>query len=66
MSNQSWNEQKFQTHWNKLEWVNTRSSSKGKNLFYVSSNEFYLKDNNKTVNWVNNQKLKHQNLEVFF
>ena len=66
MSNQSWNERKLQTHWNIIEWVNTRSSSKGKNLFYVSSNEFYLKDNNKTANWVNNQKLKHQNLEVFF
>ena len=31
--NQSWNDWKFQIHWNKLEWVNPRSRDERKILF---------------------------------
>ena len=33
MTNQSWKEWKFQINWNKLEWVNPRSSIEGKKQF---------------------------------
>ena len=42
MENQSWNDWKFTIHWNKLEWVNTRSRIKGNNRFCPSS-IFFLK-----------------------
>ena len=38
---QEWNYWKFQIHWNKIEWVNTRSHDKRKNLFSVSSKIFF-------------------------
>ena len=52
MSNQSYNDWKFQIHWNKLEWVNKRGPIEGENNLCVSSNELFLKDNNKTAHWV--------------
>ena len=33
MSNQSWNDWKFQIYWNKIERVNPRSHNEGKNPF---------------------------------
>ena len=57
MANQSWNECKFQTHWNKLEWLNPISCAEGKNTFCVSSRKLCLKDNNKTANWVGHSEL---------
>ena len=52
MSNQSWNDCKCQIHWNKLEWVNTKSRIEGKNAFCVSSKKLCLEDDNKTAHWV--------------
>ena len=49
MANQSWNEWKFQIHWDKLKWVNPRICIEGKNPFCVSSQKLWLKDNNKTT-----------------
>ena len=40
MSNKSWNDWKFQIHWNKVEWVNRISCIEGNNLFCVYSNIF--------------------------
>ena len=57
MENQSWNEWRFQIHWNKIDWVNPRNSSKGNNPFCVFSKIFCLKDNNKTAHWVTQSKL---------
>ena len=39
-ANQEWNDWKFQIHWNKLEWVNTRSRDERKNPFCVSQKYF--------------------------
>ena len=58
MENQNWNGWKFQIHWNKLEWVNPRSCSEGRNHFCVSSKKLCLKDNNKTAHWVGHKKTK--------
>ena len=66
MENQSWNYWKFQIHWNKLEWVNSRSRIEVNNPFCVYSNKFCLKDNNKTVHWVGHSKLKPLYLEYFY
>ena len=52
MTNQSWNDWKFQIHWNKIEWVNPRSDTEGNNLFCVSYKTICLKDNNRTAHWV--------------
>ena len=35
MENQSWNDWRFQIHWNKIDWVNPRNGSKGNNPFCV-------------------------------
>ena len=40
MSNKSWNDWKFQIHWNKVEWVNRISFIEGNNLFCVYSKIF--------------------------
>ena len=42
MSSQSWNDWKFQIHWNNIEWVNTINGSEGKNIFCVSNRKFYV------------------------
>ena len=39
-SNQDWNVWKFQIHWNKLEWVNTRSGNEHKKSLFVYFNSF--------------------------
>ena len=49
MTNQSWKYWKFQIHWNKLGWVNSRSLIDVNNPSFVSSKKLCLKDNNKTV-----------------
>ena len=66
MENQSWNDWKFTIHWNKLEWVHTRSRIEGNNSFCVSSNGFCFKDNNKTAHWVGHSKLNPLDLEDFY
>ena len=58
MANNFLNKWKFKIHWNKFEWVNPRNRNERKNPFCVSSNFFFLTDNNKTTHWVGNSKLK--------
>ena len=55
---------KFQIHWNKLKWVNTRSREERKNLFCVSS--IFFKDNNKPEHWVGHSKLGSLDIDEFF
>ena len=64
MADQNWDDWKFQIHWNKLEWVNTRSCIEGNNPFCVSPNKFIFKDNNKTAHWVGFQKLKPLDINI--
>ena len=66
MENESWNEWIFKMNWNKIEWVNQRNISEGKNPFCVSSKKFHLKDNNKTSHWVGHSKLKILALEDLY
>ena len=66
MKDQSWNDWRFQIHWNKLGWANPRSLIEGKNPFCVSSKKLCLKYNNRTEHWVGHQKLKPLYKEDFF
>ena len=65
MANQSWNDWKFQIHWNKLEWVNPRSPIEGNNPFCVSSEKLYLTDNNKSAHGDGHLELKPLDIEGF-
>ena len=56
MSNKSWNDWKFQIPLNNLEWVNPRNCSERNIPFCVYSKKFYLKDNDKTSNWIGYSK----------
>ena len=66
MAHQSWNGWKFQIYWKKIEWFNPRISSKGNNIFCVSFQIYFLKDNNKSSHQVGNLKLKPLDLEVSY
>ena len=58
MANQNQNDWIFQIHWNKHEWVNSRSCNEQNNPFCMSFKKLCLKDNNKTAYWVGRSKLK--------
>ena len=45
-------------HWNKLEWVNPKSLSKGKNPIQFLQKRFYLNINDRTAHWFVHSKLK--------
>ena len=52
-----WNDWKFQLHWNMLEWVNPKSTTKQVEPFSVSANKFYIKNNDRTAHFVGHSKL---------
>ena len=52
-----WNDWKFQLHWNMLEWVNSKSRTKRVKHFSVSSNKFYINNNDRTAHFVGHSKL---------
>ena len=55
--NQYWSYWKFQIHWNKLEWVNSRSRDERKiNFVCLFINRF--KYNNKPARWVVHSQLR--------
>ena len=41
-SNKCWNDWRFQLHWHKLEWVDTKSTPKRDKTYYVSQKSFTL------------------------
>ena len=57
VSNMWWNDWKLQLHWNMLEWVNPKSRTKQVKPFSVSSNEFYINNNDRTAHFVGHSKL---------
>ena len=57
-SNRWWNDWKFQLHWNKLEWVDPKSTPKRVKLFSVSSKPFYISKNYRTDHFVGHSRLK--------
>ena len=44
-----WNDRKFQLHWNMLEWVDPKSTPKRVKPFSVSSNFFFINNNDRTA-----------------
>ena len=58
VSNMWRNDWKFQLHWNMLEWVNPKSITKRVQTFSVSSNKFYIINNDRTAHFVGRSKLK--------
>ena len=52
-----WNDWRFQLHWNMLEWVNTKSTTKRVKPFSVSSKKLYINNNDRTAHFVGHSKL---------
>ena len=52
-----WNHWRFQLHWNVLEWVNLKSTTKRVKPFSVSSKKFYINKNYRTAHFVGHSKL---------
>ena len=65
-SNMWWNDWKFQLNWNMLEWVNPKSTTKLVKPFSVSSNKFYINNNDRTAHFVGHSKLTPLNSVDFY
>ena len=65
-SNRWWNDQKFQLHWNKLEWVDPKSTPKRVMAYSVSSKKFWINNNDRTAHFVGNSKLKELDIDNFY
>ena len=52
VSNISWNDCKFQLHWNMLEWVDPKTTPKRVKPFSVSSKKFYINNNDRTAHYL--------------
>ena len=52
------NDWKFQFHWNKLEWVDTKFIPKIVKPFSVSSKQNYINKNDRTAHFVVHSRLK--------
>ena len=57
-SNRWWNDWKFQLYWNKLEWVDPKSTPKRVKPFSLISKKFYISRNDRTAHFVGHYKLK--------
>ena len=57
-SNRWWNDWKFQLYWNKLEWVDPKSTPKRVKPFSVSSKKLYINKNDRAAHSVGHSKLK--------
>ena len=51
------NDWKFPLHWNMLEWVDPKTTSKRVKLFSVFSKKFYINNNDRTPHFVGHSKL---------
>ena len=47
-----WNGWKFQLHWNMLEWVDPKTTTKRVTPFSVSSKKFYINNNDRTAHFL--------------
>ena len=56
---------RFQLHWNKIEWINPRSTTKRNKPFSVSSKN-HLNKNDRTYHWVDHSSLKELDTIDFF
>ena len=63
----SWcNDWKFQLHWNKLEWVDPKSTPKIVKLFSFSSKKLYIGKNGRTAHFLGYYKLKELDIDDFY
>ena len=53
-------------YWHKLEWVDSKSTTKRDKPYSVSSKEFYFNKNYITSHWVGHYKLKGLDINDFF
>ena len=53
-------------HWNKLEWVDPKSTPKIVRPFLVSSKKFYISKNDRTTHFVGRYKLKELDIDDFY
>ena len=60
------NDWKSQIHWNKIDWVNTRSRDEQKIHFCVSFKNNCFKDNIKPAHWVGHPQLRSLDTYEFF
>ena len=65
-SNRWWNDWKFQFHWNKLEWVDPKSTPKRVKPFSVSSKKLYMSRNDRTSHFVGHYRLKELDIDDFY
>ena len=66
VSNMCWNDWKFQLHWNMLEWVNPKSTTKRDKPFSVYSKKFYINNNYRTAHFVGHSKLTPLDIVDFY
>ena len=65
-SNRWWNDCKLQFHWNKIEWVDPKSTSKILKPFSVSSKKLYISKNDRTAHFVGHSQLKELDIDDFY
>ena len=61
-----WNDWKFQLHWNMLEWVDSKSTTKRVKSFSFSSNKFYINNNDRTAHFIGHSKLTPLDIVDFY
>ena len=64
-SNRCWNDWRSQLHWNKLEWVDPKSTPKTVKPFSVSLIIFYISKKYRAAHFVGNSKLKELDIDDF-
>ena len=65
-SNRWWNYWRFQLHWNKLEWVDCKSTTNRVMAYSVSSKRFYIINNDRTAHFIGHSKLKELDIDDFY
>ena len=53
-------------YWNKLEWINPKSTPKRVKPFQVSSKRFYINNNDRTAHFIGRYKLKELDIDDFY
>ena len=64
--NMWWNDWKLQLHWDKLEWVETKSTPKTFKPFSVSSKKLYINKNDRTAHFFGHYKLTLLDIVDFY
>ena len=65
-SNGWWNDYIFQLYWNKLEWVDPKSTPKRVKPFSVYSKKFYINKDYRKAYFVGHSRLKELDIDDFY